>query len=151
MSKNKIQHAFTLIELLVVISIIGVLISLAVAGFSNAQRKGRDARRKEDLKAVQTALEQYYVVNGSYIINPDLTSLENYVADMTSGDDYLPGGAPVDPRNTGTYVYTVGANDDAYCVCAEMESMPGNASGAAISHNCSFGGDLSYFCVKNLQ
>lgn len=67
--KSKIYHlksAFTLIELLVVISIIAILIAVATVSYTNAQQKGRDNKRKSDLKAVQQALELYFQQNGTY-------------------------------------------------------------------------------------
>ena len=57
---------FTLIELLVVMSIIAILVASASASWRNAQMKGRDGKRKTDLKAVQQALENYFQVNGRY-------------------------------------------------------------------------------------
>ena len=140
------QAAFTLLELLVVISIIGILISLAVAGFTNGQKKSRDSRRKQDLQAVQTGFEQYYVANGAYS-DAAMDTLSEYVAALTDYQNFLPAGAPTDPKNTGDYVYSIGGDLDAYCVCAKLESASGNAS----TSDCSFGGDQTYFCVKNLQ
>src|SRR3989344_7345874 len=49
--------AFTLIELLVAITIIGVLTSMAVLSYNSAQRKSRDSKRKQDLAAIQRAVE----------------------------------------------------------------------------------------------
>ncbi len=63
MEKNK---AFTLIELLVVIAIIGLLSSVIMASLNSARKKGRDARRLQDIQAIQKALELYYDDNGYY-------------------------------------------------------------------------------------
>lgn len=60
MPEPKGQKGFTLFELLVVISIIGILSVLAVANLNNARQKGRDAKRKTDVKSVQLGLEAYY-------------------------------------------------------------------------------------------
>ena len=148
MSKTN-QLAFTLLELLVVIAIIGILVSLAAASFNNAQRKSRDARRKDDLQAVQTGLEQYYAINNSYQ-DGSLISLEAYIDDLTDSGNYFPAGAPVDPKNSGDYTYTIQANSSSYCICAHLESMVGNANASATTTNCSFGsGD--YYCIQNLQ
>src|SRR3989344_5830519 len=62
---------FTLIELLVVMTIIAILIAVVSASFINAQMKGRDGRRKNDLKSVQSALDLYFETNGKY---PDSSS-----------------------------------------------------------------------------
>lgn len=129
------QRGFTLLELLVVISIIAILIGLVSVSFTTAQQKSRDARRRGDMKAIQSALEQYYAVNdGSY---------------PTSGYgdiDQLPGGLPVDPRNSGLNVYSVSGDADSYCACALLETDSGNST----TNACVFG-DGDYFCVANQQ
>ena len=60
------KHGFTLIELIVVIGIIAILATLGLSVFGGVQKKSRDAKRKSDLKEMQTALAQYYTDNGSY-------------------------------------------------------------------------------------
>ena len=68
------QKAFTLIELLVVIAIIGLLASIIMVSLSNARAKGRDAKRRADLKQIATALELYYSDFGTYIIVDSVTT-----------------------------------------------------------------------------
>lgn len=57
--KNKKQSGFTLIELLVIISIIGLLASIVLTSLSSARAKGRDAKRIQDLKQMDTAIQLY--------------------------------------------------------------------------------------------
>ena len=64
---TKFHQAFTLIELLVVATIIGVLMSIAIVSFSNAQRNSRDAKRKADLETVRQALVLYRQDTGVYV------------------------------------------------------------------------------------
>ena len=52
-------RGFTLIELLVVISIIGLLSSVVLASLSGARESARDARRQQDVRQIQTAIELY--------------------------------------------------------------------------------------------
>ncbi|MDO8715896.1 MAG: prepilin-type N-terminal cleavage/methylation domain-containing protein [Dehalococcoidales bacterium] len=66
MPKLNAKRGFTLIELLIVITIIAILVGAGTVSWTNAQIKGRDSRRKVDLKAVQQALELYYQTNGTY-------------------------------------------------------------------------------------
>lgn len=82
---------FTLIELLVVISIIAILSAVGLVVFTGVQKSGRIAKRIQDLKAIQTALELYYSANKTYpvaILNQDTghrsecTNWGGYVADQ---------------------------------------------------------------------
>src|SRR5574344_1796510 len=65
-SRFKKRIGFTLIELMISISIIAILSVVMSLSFSRAQKGGRDQRRVDDLKAVQNAAEQYYLLKGSY-------------------------------------------------------------------------------------
>jgi prepilin-type N-terminal cleavage/methylation domain-containing protein len=58
--KNCRRRGFTLIELLVVIAIIGILSSVVVASLNSARKKARDARRVDDIKQLQLALDLYF-------------------------------------------------------------------------------------------
>src|SRR3989344_7420787 len=80
--KNK---GFTLIELLVVISIIVILITMGMTSFATAQRKGRDAKRKADLRDMKNSLEQYYTVCG--LLYPTLIPGENYYSEPINCPD----------------------------------------------------------------
>ena len=57
---------FTLLELLVVITIIGILATVLMASFATARENARDEVRKNDLKALQLAIELYKSQNGTY-------------------------------------------------------------------------------------
>lgn len=64
------KKGFTLIELLIVIAVIGILAGVVLVAVNPARRTGqaRDAVRRTELKQVQQAIEEYYVVNGRYPI-----------------------------------------------------------------------------------
>lgn len=62
----KAAKGFTLIELLTVISIIGILTGLLTVSFLGVRVRGRDAQRKSDVKAIQSALELYRADNDAY-------------------------------------------------------------------------------------
>lgn len=65
-SKFNQQKSFTLIELLVVIAIIGLLSSIVLVSMQDVREKARDAKRKQDISQIITALELYYVSHEEY-------------------------------------------------------------------------------------
>ena len=132
------QSGFTLMELLVVISIIGVLIGVVSFAFSTAQRQGRNARRRQDIKESQNAFEQYFAEFGAY---PTVATI----------DDAFQSTRPTDPKNSGGYVYNwtyVDANG--YCVCAVLEDETGNAD-APGSTTCTLNSAGTNFCAQSQQ
>lgn len=116
MRKNK---GFTLIELLVVIAVIGLLSTIVMVSLNKARAKARDAKRKTDLKQLQTAVEMYINEYGA----PPVTSSygeangggwdSSYEGDFMQFLKGIAGSAnpkniqfmssvPKDPQNSGT-------------------------------------------------
>lgn len=137
---NTLKRGFTLIELLVVMAILGILISIITLNFTTAQKQARDARRKEDISSIQSALEQYYAINGSY---PAAGSL---------ADAFESGTVPEDPKNEGAYTYIWNYDQSTYCVCAVLERQSGNAT-APSSNSCNWttGASATHLCAQNQQ
>jgi len=150
MRKNNL--GFTLVELLISISIIALLMVAASISYSKAQKSGRDQKRIGDLRAVQEAAEQYYLLNnGAY---PDGSNFYRSNTSWSIDGQNILQSFPSDPKgdsyvNAGEYYNNV-ADEDAYCVCALLEGNKGNSSVWANCNNLSeSNGD--YFCVKNQQ
>lgn len=61
-----LQKGFTLIELLVVMAIMGLLVGVAASSFQTSRIKGKDAKRKSDLKQIGNSLEAYLNDHGKY-------------------------------------------------------------------------------------
>ncbi len=57
---------FTLIELSVVLAIIGILAAILLFNFEEARKQARDKIRKNDIQALQLAIETYKTQNGVY-------------------------------------------------------------------------------------
>lgn len=135
--KKTNQKGFSLLELLVVISIIGILLAIGAVGFTAAQKRGRDARRRGDLNAWQDALEQLYAEETDYT--------GGGVGCQVAVDEHMNGQTPTDPKS-GSYDATCTADD--YCLCALLERSDGNSSDA----NCTWtSGNGTHYCVSNLQ
>jgi type II secretion system protein G len=103
------QKGFTIIELLVVIVIIGILVALALPNLFAAQKRGRDADRKNELKNLQQKLETHYNDNDAYPaalanLNPAPT------ADETT-----------DPKGNA-YTYAPAADSQSYTLTADLEN-----------------------------
>src|SRR3990167_4460210 len=54
------KKGFTLVELLIAISIIAIISAVGITSYSQAQKLGRDFKRKQDLRSIATALELFH-------------------------------------------------------------------------------------------
>lgn len=146
-------------ELLIVIVILGILVMLGAASFRGSQMKGRDGRRKTDLRNISLALEQYYTDKGQY------------PGDNNSGKIYACGGAgtslcdwgssfidqnsevymlrlPDDPVVAQQYYYDAGSSNRSYQLYAHLENdqdpdiitpSNGNLTAASCGLACNYG------------
>lgn len=128
---------FTLIELLVAITIISIIAAVGFTSYNAAQVRGRDAKRKQDLRAIAVALEIYRQKNGRYPCDSTAATHQTsygknpgdfWIVDRGSAcDSTLPAvpfdqnfisSMPLDPLNTGdvltagnySYSYNNGGN-----------------------------------------
>lgn len=145
--KKKNNRGFTLFELLVVISIIGILAAVGLASYSSTQKRARDAKRKEDLKTLQTALEQYYASMGSY---PD-PCYENGALSDSDGTVYLES-FPADPKEGTNYATAGTCGVSGYIYKAEMETTGSGNAYSDCTQTAIEGEEANgYFCVRSLQ
>lgn len=134
------QKGFTLIELLVVIAIIGILSSVVLASMNTARKKSRDARRQQDLKSMQVALELMFDANNTYpvqatavLIGGGAATASGTTAVITSA--YMTT-VPQDPQwdSDGTPAatargYWYAGSASTYCLGAVLEGTPGSIDG----------------------
>lgn len=134
--KLKKIRGFTLIELMVAIAIVAVLATIGFSLLQTAQAQARDARRKGDIDAIATVLE-----------NKFNASAGTYAAVVAA--DFAGGNIPVDPLNTSPYVYSgaPAAGATTYILCARLEKKGGNASGVGGAYQA----DGDFYCRKNQQ
>lgn len=115
------SSGFTLLELLVVIAIISILVTVGMTSFSTAQKKGRDAKRKNDMKEMQAALEQYYSVCGYTYPTPPAGSFYSPVICTAPSIAIMPT-IISDPRGITPYYCGGTCNATGYTVCAGLEA-----------------------------
>ncbi len=142
------KKAFTLIEILVTVTIIGVLTAAGVTSYVRALKNGRDGRRKSDIANIQQALVMYRYENTNYPASAG-SATQNW---KNVGSNYL-ATTPVDPLNTGDYVYkyyVTCSSNKKFVICAKMENNQGNAS-AYNTSNCTFTSAAkgTYYCLTN--
>jgi len=158
------NKGFTLIELLVVIAVIGLLVSIVLVSLNSAKTKARDARRKEDLKQIQTALYLYYEDYGSFPTTSSppwnescSPSWQNLAAQLSPYISSL----PIDPSNSSclhenswvsntiyTYVYGSlgGTTYDLFVTRLENQNDPDRCANRCWQYHLS--GDTKSFCAQ---
>ncbi|MDQ7842952.1 MAG: prepilin-type N-terminal cleavage/methylation domain-containing protein [Armatimonadota bacterium] len=115
------ERGFTLIELLIVVAIIAILAAILIPNFLRARAQSQVSASKGNMKNIATALESYFVDNGSYP-----TTLAQLAA---APQNYLRS-TPNDPCTNQPYVYTPTGSppqDYALTTPAGWTSSPCNA------------------------
>lgn len=153
---GKSGAGFTLIEIMLVITLIGILIAAGLGSFTSSQMKGRDSKRKGDLKHIAEALELYYNDKGKYPpasggllsgCGTGDTQLCNWGATFSDnkGTIYMVT-LPNDPAGGRNYYYAAsGTSPTSYQLYARLEnvqdlSVPKNATtGKAQNYGISCG------------
>src|SRR5437660_4896520 len=92
---QKIQSkrgGFTLVEIMIVVAIIALLAAIAVPNFLRARKRSQATRILEDLRLLDSAIDQYAIETGKASgNNPVFGDLKNYLKAgtllYTSGND----------------------------------------------------------------
>lgn len=119
-------------ELLIVMVILSILVAIATGTYATSSKRGRDNRRKNDLRSIATALEAYYSDKGTYP-----TGTNGVIMGCGAGDSGAcawgdPNGfkdqygtlymvlIPVDPIDSQTYYYVSSGTN--YKLYAKLEN-----------------------------
>lgn len=111
------KKGFTLIELLVVITILGILASMAFALLNPVVifGRGRDAKRKTDLKEIAKSLQLYYSDKKVYPASTGFTAVASTL-NTPLVPTYIKS-LPTDPVNSNNNVYMYRTNSAAEGTC----------------------------------
>jgi prepilin-type N-terminal cleavage/methylation domain-containing protein len=75
---NKNRGGFTLVEIMIVVAIIALLAAIAVPGFLRARKRSQASRVINDLRLIDSAIDQYAIENakvtGSTVATGDWTA-----------------------------------------------------------------------------
>jgi prepilin-type N-terminal cleavage/methylation domain-containing protein len=123
---TKKRAGFTLVEIMIAISIIAILSTVGLSVYTQGQKLARDAKRKADLKQIQTALNLYYqdfkaypnTVAGACSSNlggftqcvssgaaPWINGLNNNYLDIMPVDPVANNGDTANPKNNTNFGY----------------------------------------------
>lgn len=133
---------FTLVEILIVVAILGILATALISLINPTLQiqKSRDARRKSDLRQIQSALELYRADCGSYparsgtSVPSPLTSVSPPVTSPStcagSGVTYMQT-VPIDPKSPARiYTYQI-VGSGGYTLTACLENIRDPEGGSA--------------------
>lgn len=137
------KKAFTLIELLVVVAIISLLSSVIYASVGQAREKGQDAKAKQEVNSVRTALQLYEDANGTMPLAFGASTAtiydendEEYFSSlgMLVEDGYI-SEVPTSPNDT-PYVY--GVSSDGYAAVFGAGLNNDTGFGSSRRNTCNF-------------
>lgn len=115
-----LRKGFTILELLIVIAVIAILVGIALPRFKGMQDEGNIAKAKGELRMLQTAVESYYIHNGSMPALSDLTTAVPQIAPST---------LPTDPFGSGDDTnYTLSSNGAHFVIYSDGPAGTGSAS-----------------------
>lgn len=117
-TNQRAKSGFSMIELLVVATIMIVLTTIGLVSYQNANRNGRNAKRKADLEAVRQGLVLYKTDNSTSYPSGDFSTMLTTIADYLSSTNIQ------DPKSP-TYDYTYSSSGTSFQVCATLEVTGG--------------------------
>lgn len=135
------KKGFTLIELIVVMAIIGVLVAIASVGYGGVQKSARDAKKIQDLNAIQRAMEMAFNKIGESYPSTPADLLATGTLDVWPEVPKVGGG------------YSLSSDGTTYCSCIWLEmNKGGNSTDNGCDHITGDPTQLKeFYCIKNQQ
>ncbi len=113
MRQRKISKGFTLVELIIVIAVIAILLGIALPRLRGMIDEGNSARAAAEVRALQAAVESFFIHNARVYPAAGAT-WENA---LVAASPRLIGAALLDPFNGAVqYQYALSANGQFYVI-----------------------------------
>jgi general secretion pathway protein G len=140
-----LQRGFTLIEIMVVVVILGVLAAIVVPRIMDKPDEARVAKAKQDIRALESAVELYKLDNFSYpSTQQGLDALTTKPAGDPQPKNYKQGGyikqLPKDPWGNPYQYLSPGTHGDVDIFSLGSDNQPGGTGTAADIGNWNLGG-----------
>ena len=112
------QRGFATLEVILMVMVIGILASIAVPRFNSVTAAANTAKIQADLSTLDTAISLYYMDNGSYPDEGNITAespLKEYIKDIgnlkpPTGSAYIDGKETPISSSATSYAITAGAS-----------------------------------------
>lgn len=133
---TNIQQGFTLIEVMVVVVILGILAAVVVPRIMDNPDKARVTKAKQDIRAMESALNLYRLDNFTYPnTEQGLEALTSAPSDLVNSDNYKQGGyirkLPTDPWGSAYLYLSPGENSEIDIYSLGSDGAPGGTGVAA--------------------
>jgi len=130
------QAGFTLIEVMVVVVILGILAAVVVPRIMDNPDKARITKAKQDIRAIESALDLYRLDNFTYpTTDQGLEALVSAPSDLASAANYKQGGyirkLPTDPWGSEYLFLSPGENGEIDIYSLGADGAPGGTGVAA--------------------
>ena len=128
--KNKKQSGFTLIEVIVVVVILGILASVVVPKVVNRTGQAQIVKAKQDIRAMESALQLYRVDNFDYpTTDQGLLALSQRPTSSPEPQNWQTGGyiksVPKDPWGNDYQYLNPGENSEVDIFSLGKDGRPG--------------------------
>jgi len=130
------HHGFTLIEVMVVVVILGILAAVVVPRIMDNPDKARITKAKQDIRAIESALNLYRLDNFAYpSTDQGLEALITPPGELSSSANYKQGGyirkLPKDPWGSPYLYLSPGEHSEIDIYSLGSDGAPGGSSVAA--------------------
>jgi len=131
----KNNRGFTLMELMIVVAIIGILGAVGYPAYTNAIKKGNRADGIDSLLSLAARMEEYYMVNDTYVGATVAADGSGTVGSSKTSDDKY----TMSIAATTAFGYAVTATakfTDTECVTISLNNLGQKSATGTDSANC---------------